>query len=243
MQAGGASGATMRANPRPIFPVVAIAVVVVVQTIATWLAFQPARAGTLGFWGLAGGPTLALAVLALVWARREGSLAEWMRPRPGDLTTGVMSGGALFGAAYAFTRFVAPPASGAWFLFVYSQLGEREDLQAHRVPFLCALVLVAAAEEIVWRGLVQDLFAEVVGSRFAWILQGLAYALSLAPTLFTLRPPHGPLNPLLPLAALGAGLLFGFLVRKLGRLPPAIVAHLLFDWLVVVMFRLWGASL
>jgi membrane protease YdiL (CAAX protease family) len=44
----------------------------------------------------------------------------------------------------------------------------------------------------------------------------------------------------LPLAALGAGLVFGGIARLRGRLMPAIFAHALFDWCAVMMFPLWG---
>jgi membrane protease YdiL (CAAX protease family) len=221
----------------------AILAIVLVEMVATALAFQPSRAGTLAFWALAGGPTVAIAALALVRAKKDGALGEWMRPRAGDATIGILGGGALFGAAYAFVRLATTPSAPAWLLFVYSQIGELDQLRSHATALIFGIIVAAAAEEIVWRGLVQELFAERFGSRIAWILQALAYAAAQLPTLFTLRPPHGALNPLLPVAALGAGLLFGLMVRRLGRLPPAIVAHALFDWLVVVMFRLWGASL
>jgi membrane protease YdiL (CAAX protease family) len=44
----------------------------------------------------------------------------------------------------------------------------------------------------------------------------------------------------LPFGALGAGLLWGGIARASGRIAPAMVAHALFDWAVVMMFPLWG---
>ena len=101
---------------------------------------------------------------------------------------------------------------------------------------------VAAAEEIVWRGLATSLLAETIGSRFAWAAGAGLYALAYVPTMAALAVPSGP-NPLLPIAALGAGLVWGAMARRAGRLTPGIVSHALFDWCVVVMFRLWGESL
>jgi membrane protease YdiL (CAAX protease family) len=60
--------------------------------------------------------------------------------------------------------------------------------------------------------------------------------------MWALAAPSG-LNPILPLAALGAGLVWGAMARRFGRLVPSIVSHVLFDWCIVVMFRLWGESL
>ena len=48
------------------------------------------------------------------------------------------------------------------------------------------------------------------------------------------------LGPVLPIAALGAGLLWGAMARAFGRIAPGILAHVLFDWAVVMMFPLWG---
>ena len=53
--------------------------------------------------------------------------------------------------------------------------------------------------------------------------------------------PGATLNPVLPIVALGAGLLWGGMARAFGRLPPSILAHALFDWAVIMMFPLWGA--
>jgi membrane protease YdiL (CAAX protease family) len=68
------------------------------------------------------------------------------------------------------------------------------------------------------------------------------YASAHAPTLWALRDPKAGLNPLLVAAALAAGLVWGAMTRYFERLPPAIVAHALFDWALVMMFRLWGQS-
>jgi hypothetical protein len=69
------------------------------------------------------------------------------------------------------------------------------------------------------------------------------YAIAYVPTAWSLRAVAGPgggLNPVLPVAALGAGLLWGAMARSFGRLAPGILAHALFDWAVVMMFPLWG---
>jgi len=72
------------------------------------------------------------------------------------------------------------------------------------------------------------------------------YALAYVPTAWALRAGSGAggglggLDPLLPVAALGAGLLWGAMARFLGRLAPGVLAHALFDWAVVMMFPLWG---
>jgi membrane protease YdiL (CAAX protease family) len=102
-----------------------------------------------------------------------------------------------------------------------------------------AVIVAALAEEIVWRGTVTQLVAERVGSRLAWIWAAGLYALALLPTAWALRAGYG-LNPVLVLAAGGAGLVWGGMARAFGGLAPSILAHALFDWAVLMMFPLWG---
>jgi membrane protease YdiL (CAAX protease family) len=105
------------------------------------------------------------------------------------------------------------------------------------------VIVASAGEEIVWRGLVTRLISEQIGPRGAWALAAVPYALAHLPTLWALRDPEAGLNPILVIAALGAGLLWGGLVKITGgRLVPAIIAHAAFDWTVVMTFRLWGVS-
>ncbi|HEY2514279.1 MAG TPA: CPBP family intramembrane glutamic endopeptidase [Polyangiaceae bacterium] len=227
-----------------LLPLTAVAAIIAVVGASACSAFRAERAGEASFWLLAGGPTLALAPLALWRARRDGVLGEWMRPRGGDFTLGFLVAAALFGAAHVFTKVVARDGSprAIWLARLYLQLGDPNLLRAHPTLLLLGLIAVAAAEEIVWRGLVTSLLEEWLGSRIAWVAGAVAYALAYVPTMASLAVPSGP-NPVLPIAALGAGLVWGAMARRSGRLTPGIVSHALFDWCVVAMFRLWGQSL
>jgi membrane protease YdiL (CAAX protease family) len=218
-----------------------VAASVIVTGASSYLAFSPERSGTVAFWALAIGPTVALAAAAAAWAQREGFLAEWLTPRWGDFTRGVLGAAGLFVAAWGVTRVVTPVGSPReiWLVSLYGQIGDPRALQAH-APLVAAAVIVAAlAEEIVWRGTVTQLVAERVGSRLAWIWAAGLYALALLPTAWALRAGYG-LNPGLVLAAGGAGLVWGGMARAFGGLAPSILAHALFDWAVLMMFPLWG---
>jgi membrane protease YdiL (CAAX protease family) len=219
-----------------------VAAVVVAVGVGMWFGFQPERSGTVAFWAITTAPTLVLSVVALVWAKREEMLREWLTPRGGDFTLAFFGAAALFAVAWAFARLACPVGSTreVWLVSLYSQLGDPRVLQKHVAGVVAAIVVAAAAEEIVWRGFVTALLAERVGSRMAWIGSAGLYALAHVPTMWALRAGRGALNPLLPLAALGAGLVFGGLARLRGRLMPAIFAHVLFDWCAVMMFPLWG---
>ena len=218
--------------------------IVLILGAASSLGWQVTRAGTAGFWVLVTAPTMVLAVVALGRAYRDGVLLDWMRPQWGDFSRGFAGTLALFGLAYAFTKLAVPAGSPreSWLARLYLQLGHPDALRSNAALVATGMLVAAAAEEIVWRGLVRELLAEQLGSRFAWIYAAIAYAAAHLPTLWALRDPVAGLNPVLVIAALGGGLVWGAMARAFGRLPPAIVAHALFDWVVVMMFRLWGQS-
>jgi uncharacterized protein len=218
-----------------------VATAVVVTGASSYLAFSPERSGSVAFWSLAIGPTVALAAAAVAWAHREGFLVEWLSPRWGDFTRGVLGAVGLFAAAWGVTRVVAPVGSPReiWLVSLYGQLGDPHVLQAHAPLVAATVALAALAEEIVWRGTVTQLLAERVGSRFAWVWAAALYALALLPTAWALRAGDG-LNPLLVIAAAGGGLVWGAMARVFGGLAPSILAHALFDWAVLMMFPLWG---
>jgi len=224
-----------------------IGVLAVILVIGTghWLAWDLSRAGTNAFWALVTAPTLVVALVACWRLHRDGELAEMMRPNWGDFTRGFGGTLVLFAGAYAFTRIVAPTGSPreSWLARLYLQLGHPGDLRAHVTLVAIGIIVAAAAEEIVWRGLVTTLLAEAAGSRRAWIFGAVTYALAHVPTIWALRDPVAGLNPVLVIAALGAGLVWGGMTRAFGSLPQAIVSHALFDWTVVMMFRLWGTSI
>lgn len=220
-----------------------VALAVVAVAVSSALAFTPQRAGTATFWMLASGPTVLVAVAAALWAQREELLREWLTPRWGDFTRGVVAAALMVGVAWAFTRLVMPVGSPReiWLVTLYGQIGDPRVLQA-RAPLVGGVIVVTAvAEELLWRGMATQVLADRVGTRTAWIWAAALWALAYVPTAWSLRAgSDGPLDPVLPVAALGAGLLWGAMARAFGRLVPGIIAHVFFDWAVVMMFPLWG---
>jgi len=222
-----------------------VAVIVGVVAAASYHGFQVERAGTVGFWLWVGTPLVVLATLGAARAYRDGELRGWLRPIWGDATRGLVSAAALVLAAIAFVHVVAPVGTSreSWIARIYLQLGDPTMLHKKAALLAVAVFTVVAAEEILWRGLVTTLLAEKIGSRSAWIVSALLYALASVPTAWALRDPEAGLNPMLPIASLGVGLVWGGMGRVTGRLTPAILSHAAFDWCVIVVFRLWGPSL
>ena len=218
-----------------------ISIAVVVTGVTSFLAFSPSRSGTWAFWALAVGPTVALAAVASTWAAREDLLRDWLRPRWGDFTRGLGASALLFALAWAVTRLVCPIGSSReiWLVSLYGQVGDPRSLQAHAGVIGAVLLVAAVAEEVLWRGAVTQLLAERVGSRAAWGWAAGLYGLSYVPTMWALRS-GSRVDPVLVVAALGAGVLWGGMTRHFGRLTPSILSHALFDWAVIMMFPLWG---
>jgi hypothetical protein len=210
------------------------------------MGFHPTRAASFAMLPWLGVPALLLAGYAVAFARYQGHLATWLRPRWGDLSMAIVLTLMTLGAAWALVHFMAPQGAPreAWIAAVYKQMGDVSLVRGRVLPVAVGLVFVAAAEELIWRGVVTYWLEELVGSRRAWIASAFCYALAHAPTAWVLRDPVVGPNPMIVLGALGAGLLWGATARMSGgRLVPVIVAHAAFDWCVVVMFRLWGASI
>jgi membrane protease YdiL (CAAX protease family) len=186
-------------------------------------------------------PYTLFAVLAVLRMKKEGSLAEKLRPRSGDLTFGAIVTIMLLLGAVAGRKFLAPHGSArvGWLIRLYQQVGDPEVLQRHMVGVSLAVVVIAALEEISWRGLVFSALEERFGTRTAWPATAILYATAHLPTMFLLRDPFAGPNPLVVIAALGCGLVWGLIVARTGRLPVAMISHALFTLAVAIHFPLW----
>jgi uncharacterized protein len=235
-----------------------VAIVVAIAT-GSHYAFQLARAGQPSFVLWIGIPTVVIAVIGAVRAHKNGDLyrrtpsfeenktvtAGWLKVQSGDFSRGFAAAALLFGGAWGFMRVAMPVGSDreSWLARLYLQIGDPTTLRKNVLFVVLAIVVMAVAEELVWRGLVTSLLEQYVGWRRAWVWGAVLYALAHAPTIWALRDPVAGLNPILPVAALAAGLVWGFMAYRFERLLPSIFSHVLFDWTVLMMFRLWGPSI
>jgi uncharacterized protein len=224
----------------------ALQLVLVVLAIGTAsrFGFELTRAGRPAFFLWMAVPTIAIAVYASYRAYQDGVIKSWLSVRAGDFTRGFVACAILFAGAWGFTRVVLPRGSAreSWLARLYLQLGDPSVLRQHVAYVVVALIVIAVAEEIVWRGFVTSLLEEQIGSRRAWVWSAVLYAVAHLPTAWALRDPEAGYNPVIPLAALGCGLVWGGMARRYDRLLPGVFSHVLFDWTVLMMFRLWGQS-
>lgn len=222
-----------------------LVIVTLVAAVASHLGFQLERAGLLSFVLIVSVPSIVLAALGGWRAHRDGELLDWIRPTWGDFTAGFLATLVLFTASYGATKLLAPTGSDreSWLARLYLQLGNPLILRAHPVYVAGTLIVMAIADEVLWRGFVTRLIAERMGSRTAWLYAIVPYAFAQVPTMWALRDPVAGLNPVLVIAAVGGGFVWGALARlQNGRLVPGIVSHALLNWSVLMMFRLWGPS-
>lgn len=214
--------------------------VLLCTALGTAIAFRPEWGGTWKFWATIAGVYLALAAYALYRMWDEGILRDVFKLKGGDFAIGALSALGLLVGAELLKPYVAPPGTQeyAWLAYVYLMVGDPLALQ-QSFALTLLLLSIAAAEEVVWRALVLDQLMQRLGDRRAWPVSAALYSVSLLPTAFLLAGPAGP-NPLLPLAALGCGLVWGFMASMLRRLPPLIVSHMVFSYFTATQFRLPG---
>jgi hypothetical protein len=245
------------------------AVTLALTAIAYYFGFQWRFASTPLMLLIIAAPYVALTPVALVRLHRDGVLGEKLKPRSGDLAFGAVVTVMLYFGALVGRMGVTPhgTAREGWLMRVYLQIGDPESVKNRVVMLSVALALIAILEEIVWRGLVYgevrayflrrqsasaDPYApgqagmmshqaneESLGTRRAWPVTALLFAAASLPTLYDLRDPFAGPNPVIPLAALGCGLVWGFIAAQTERLPVAIFSHVFFTLAVGVWFPLW----
>lgn len=225
---------------RTLSPVLALAPVMAVA-VGAWFGFDLSRAGKLsGYFWLAG-PSFAFALLGIGLAVRQKRARALLQPRWGDLSTGFLVALVMFGSSYGLVRMIVSSGKAIWVSRIYDQAGDTSVIREHLVLVALGILAASMAEEIVWRSLVRDLLAPRLGNK-AWLASSVLYALAHLPSVWKLSDDVMGKNPLIPFAALGAGIVFGGMVERGRRLAPAIIAHALFDWTVIVIFRLYGTS-
>jgi membrane protease YdiL (CAAX protease family) len=201
---------------------------------AVGFSFRERVAGTGAMWlGICGAYAI-LTAYAVYRLYDDGTILDVLRIRAGDVTVGVVTAGLAYGGAWVFERFFLSTSAPrlAWLFRIAVQIGS-----GHPSPVKIGIIIVglAVAEELVWRGLVLGALAEAFGTRRAWPLATLAYAVAHVPSIFTLADPDVGPNPLLAVAAFGCGLVWSFTASMVGRLPPVIVSHAVFSYFAIAM--------
>lgn len=191
-------------------------------SIVVWLA-AAASTGPLGIWSAIGGAAVALGIAVLLFDR-PASTAQ-LQSSPRLILLGAAAGGLMAAATYLLY-----PVLARFLPFIATDTAQL--YAAFRAPSLVvasvALVPVIVGEELVWRGAVQASLVQRLGAWRGVTLAAVVYALV-----------HVPLgSPVLVAAAFFCGLAWGALRATTTSLVPTLVAHLLWDVLVLLWLPL-----
>lgn len=196
------------------------------------IALAPERQGTATLFAGLFVVYLAGSIAAILGYKRRDEL-HLVKPRAGDLTIGALVAFLLFGLTFAVHALVTSPGSPrhGWVMRVYLLMGDPFADNRHLIA--AGAALIGLMEELSWRGWVTPLLEERVGVARANGLATLAYAAAHAPAVYLLSDPLAGPNPLIPLAALGCGAAWAYLRWRMERMPPVLLSHALFTWMVI----------
>ena len=187
-----------------------------------WLV-AAAGARAVGIWLALGSVAIALAIAIFVRDRRAA--VRLLRPSVRSVVVGAVVGWSMAAATYLLYPVLARALP-----FMRTDLARL--YASFRAPPLIiaalALVPVIAGEELVWRGVVQTELVRRLGPWRGIPLAALAYAVA-----------HAPLgSPVLVVAALSCGIVWGALRAATASLLPGLLAHVAWDMLVLLWLPL-----
>jgi len=186
--------------------------------VVVWLVAS-ASTGALGIWPALGGASVVLGVAIFVFDR--AAALRLLRPSARLVVAGMAAGCAMAAATGllfpVFARVL--PFMRTDTARLYASFREPA-----RVVAALALLPVILGEELVWRGVVQTALARRLGAWRGVTLAALAYALA-----------HAPLgSPVLVVVALSCGIAWGAMRAASGSLVPSLLAHLVWDIVVLL---------
>jgi len=190
--------------------------------VVVWLVAS-ASARALGIWLALGGASVALGVAILVLDR--AAALRLLRP-----SVRLALIGAAVGWSMAAATYLLYPVLARALPFIPTDTARL--YASFRAPPLViaalALLPVILGEELVWRGVVQTALVRRLRPWRGVPVAALAYALA-----------HAPLgSPVLVVVALSCGMVWGALRATSASLVPSLLAHLVWDILVLLWLPL-----
>ncbi len=143
--------------------------------------------------------------------------------KPSYILVGIISAAILYAVFFAGDRI-----SALLFNFAQNQVtgiyGNKSLLNPATIGLLLFFI-IGPAEEIFWRGFVQDTLARKFGENKGWIIASLIYG---GVHIFAM-------NFMLFMAALICGLFWGYIFKKYKSLWPGIISHALWDLTIFIL--------
>ncbi len=197
-------------------------VTIFLAAILWTVMFSPWTAPHVNFWWMMTGSATVLSCMATLF--RPGWWRT-VRVTPADILLGVGIAVALWGVFW-----VGDKLSQLMFDFARPQVDTIYSMKDGESPWLLTalmLFLIGPAEEIFWRGYVQQTLSERWNVNIGFAVTTLIYALVHA----------GSFNFMLTMAALVAGAAWGLLYRLFPqRFAAIIISHALWDVAVFIWF-------
>jgi membrane protease YdiL (CAAX protease family) len=190
--------------------------------IAAWLA-AAACARFIGIWLAIGVTSVVLGIAVFVLDRPAAG--KLLRPSPALILLGAATGGLM-----ALATRLAYPIVAHRFPFIVTDIARLYASFRGPASFIAiaALAPIILGEELVWRGVVQTSLVQRLGRGAGVALAAVAYGLS--------HVPFG--SPVLAAVAILCGFAWGGLREMTESLVPALVAHLVWDVLVLLWLPL-----
>ena len=202
-------------------------VAVLVASLFWFYMFSPWTSGWPGFWLVMSCASVLLTTMALAFTSDRKSLFKVEKPLL-QIVIGVLIAFLLWGIFWIGDRL-----SSLMFDFARTEVDAvyamKTGLPASVIALLL-LVLIGPAEELFWRGYVQQTLSKVLSGKrasdLAFMMTTMAYALVHVWSF----------NFMLVMAAMVAGAVWGFIYRLNPKaLPALMVSHALWDALVFVI--------
>jgi membrane protease YdiL (CAAX protease family) len=177
----------------------------------------------IGIWPGVGGAALILGMFSLGLHRHL--LAELLQPSRRLVLWGLAAAMVMLPATYLL---YGPAGLLPYHIPTQTQQLYTRFRDADGLLTTIMLPLCVVAEELVWRGVVQEAVTRRFGAAPAVVLAASAYAVA-----------HWPVgSPLLPVIALACGLFWGLLRATTRSLVPALICHMLWDVIVFTLVPL-----
>ena len=195
---------------------------IILATLLWTIMFSPWTAPYVNFWWAMAGSAFTLSLFATLFAP-----GWWKRLHftPKEIALGVVIAVALWSVFW-----VGDKLSQLMFDFARPQVDLIYGMKEGESPLLLTalmLFIIGPAEEIFWRGYVQQKLTERWNSNRGFIVTTLVYALVHA----------GSFNFMLTMAALVAGAFWGFLYKLYpNRFTAIVISHALWDVAVFIWF-------
>ena len=205
-----------------------LTVAVLVAALFWFYMFSPWTEGRPNFWIVMSCAAIVLTAMALSFSKGRDELFKIEKPLL-QVAAGVLIAVVLWGIFW-----IGDKLSGMMFDFARPEVDAVYSMKKGLPPSVIAvllLVLIGPAEEFFWRGYVQRTLSHLMPGKNAPVL---AFAITAA--VYALVHIWS-MNFMLVMAALVAGVVWGFIYLVCPKaLPALIISHALWDALVFVIF-------